>query len=378
MKILDRYIIRQLCLTTFLAVSVLSVVLVLGNLFRQIFELLVNGSATYEFFLTFLAYILPFSLTFTLPWGFLTAVLLVFGRLSAEHELTALKSSGVSILRVSMSALAVALACVALCLWINVDLAPRAQARFKLALYELAVNRPLAMFESDRVIDAFPNLKIYIGRNDGAQLHNLLVYEIGRDFEPQKVIFARHGKIKTDAVNRRLLLDLEDARFEQRDTAQPQSFSRIRQGITMQRTTLPISLEELFERNQKRRSNSSLTARELWEILTARSTPDNGAAPLSPRELCEMRVEFSKRFSLALASLALGLMAIPLAVTAQRRETTLGFLMSLMVAFGYFFIIIMTNWVKSQPEMHPEWLVWLPNLIFLSLGTFLFRRLAAR
>jgi lipopolysaccharide export system permease protein len=277
-----------------------------------------------------------------------------------------------------MGALAVALACVALCLWINVDLAPRAQARFKLALYELAVNRPLAMFESDRVIDAFPNLKIYIGRNDGSQLHNLLVYEIGRDFEPQKVIFARHGKIKTDSVNRRLLLDLEDARFEQRDAAQPQSFSRIRQGITMQRTTLPISLEELFERNQKRRSNSSLTARELWEILTARSTPDKGGVPLTPRELCEVRVEFSKRFSLALASLALGLMAIPLAVTAQRRETTLGFLMSLMVAFGYFFIIIMTNWVKSQPEMHPEWLVWLPNLIFLSLGTFLFRRLAAR
>ena len=378
MKILDRYIIRQLSLTTFLAVSVLSVVLVLGNLFRQIFELLVNGSATYEFFLTFLAYILPFSLTFTLPWGFLTAVLLVFGRLSAEHELTALKSSGVSILRVSMGALAVALACVALCLWINVDLAPRAQARFKLALYELAVNRPLAMFESDRVIDAFPNLKIYIGRNDGSQLHNLLVYEIGRDFEPQKVIFARRGKIKTDAVNRRLLLDLEDARFEQRDAAQPQSFSRIRQGITMQRTTLPISLEELFERNQKRRSNSSLTARELWEILRARSTPDSGGASLSPRELCEVRVEFSKRFSLALASLALGLMAVPLAVTAQRRETTLGFLMSLMVAFGYFFIIIMTNWGVSQPEMHPEWLVWLPNVIFLALGTFLFRRLAAR
>jgi LPS export ABC transporter permease LptF len=378
MKILDRYIIRQLFLTTFVAVSVLSVVLVLGNLFRQIFELLVNGSATYEFFVTFLAYILPFSLTFTLPWGFLTAVLLVFGRLSAEHELTALKASGISILRLSRGALAVALFCVVLCFWINVDLAPRAQARFKLALYELAVNRPLAMFDSDRVIDAFPNLKIYVERNDGSQLHNLLVYEVGKDSEPQKVIFARRGKIQADAANRRLLLDLEDARFEQRDASQPQSFARIRQGITMQRSTLPISLEELFERNQKRRSNSSLTASELWQILRSGTAPDSGGVALTPRDLSEVRVEFSKRFSLALASLALGLMAIPLAVTTQRRETTLGFLMSLIVAFAYFFIIIMTNWVKSQPEMHPEWLVWLPNVIFLGLGSILFRRLSCR
>ncbi|MEI6871136.1 MAG: LptF/LptG family permease [Verrucomicrobiota bacterium] len=378
MKILDRYIIRQLCLTTFGAVSVLSVVLVLGNLFRQIFELLVNGSATYEFILTFLAYILPFSLTFTLPWGFLTAVLLVFGRLSAEHELTALKASGVSMLRLSMGAFGVALACVALCLWINVDIAPRAQARFKLALYELAVNRPLAMFESDRVIDEFPGLKIYVERNDGTQLHNLLVFEVGRDFEPQKVIFARRGKIHTDTVNRRLLLDLEDARFEQRDSAQPQSLTRIRQGITMQRSTLPISLAELFERNQKSRSNSSLTAGELWEVLKTRNAGDGSTASMTPRALSEARVELSKRFSLALASLALGLMAIPLAVTAQRRETTLGFLMSLIVAFAYFFMIIMTNWVKSQPEMHPEWLVWAPNVVFLTLGTVLMRRLAYR
>lgn len=378
MKILDRYVSKQLALTTFIAVSVLSVVLVLGNVFRQIFELLINKNAPYEFLLTFIEYIIPFSLIFTLPWGFLTAVLLVFGRMSAEHELTALRASGVSIVRICVSVFVLAATCAGACLWINLDIAPKAQARFKLALYELAMNRPLSMFDSDRVIDAFPGLKIYIERNDGKELHNLIVYELGRDFEPQKVIFARRGRIHSDPANRRLLLDLFEARYEQRDAAAPQSLARIRQGITMQQTTLPISLEDLYERNQKRRPLSSFTVAELREILEEGRSAQAGSADLPQSGLSEARVELNKRFSLSLASLALGILAVPLAVTAQRRETAAGFLLSLLLAFVYFLLIIMTGWVKSRPEFYPHLLVWVPNVVFFFLGGSLFKRLASR
>jgi len=378
MKILDRYVSKQLGLTTLIAVSVLSVVLVLGNVFKQIFELLINKNAPYEFLLTFVEYIIPFSLIFTLPWGFLTAVLLVFGRMSAEHELTALRANGVSITRICVSVFALAGACVAICLWINLEVAPKAQARFKLALYELAMHRPLSMFDSDRVIDAFPGLKIYIERNDGEQLHNLLVYELGSDSEPQKVIFARRGKIHTDAANHRLLLDLFDARYEQRDAGAPQAFGRIRQGITMQQTTLPISLQDLYDRNQKRRPLSSLSLAELQSALQEGHAAEPDSPPYTAGESSEIRMELNKRFSLSLASLALGLMAVPLAVTAQRRETAAGFLFSLLLAFVYFFMIIMTGWVKGRPELHPELLVWVPNLLFFCFGGGMFRRLASR
>jgi LPS export ABC transporter permease LptF len=377
MKVLDRYMARQLGTATFLAVAVLSVVLVLGNLFKQIFDLIVNRNAPYEFLLTFISYILPFSMTFTLPWGFLTAVLLVFGRMSAEHELTALRSSGVSMLRVCLTTFGLALFCVGVCLWINLDFAPRKQAEFKEAIYDLAVQRPLAMFDTDRVIDVFPGLKIYIERNDGQQLHNLLVFEVGRDSEPQKVIFARRGQIHTDPANHRLLLDIFDARFEQRDGGDPQNFSRIRQGITLNKSTLPISLEELYVRYKKNRSLTSLTLSDMLGRLSSGTSID-GVTPLAPAERLEYRVEINRRFSLSLACLAFGLVAVPLAVGAQRRETAVGFLLSLVVAFSYFLLMIMVGWVKRRPEWHPEWLIWLPTLVFLGLGVQLFRRLATR
>lgn len=378
MKIIDRYVSRHLGLTTVVAVSVLSVVLVMGNVFKQIFDLLINKNAPYEFLLTFVSYIIPFSMIFTMPWGFLTAVLLVFGRMSAEHELTALKSSGISIPRVSVSVFVLAAICGAISLWINLELAPAAQARFKLALYELAMHRPLSMFDGDRVVDSFPGIKIYIGANDGKELQNLIVYELGSDSEPQKVIFARRGRVIPDAANRRLLLNLFDARYEQRDAVAPQSYSRIRQGITMQQTTIPISLEELYDRNQKRRPLSSLTVYELRNVLKTGAPSDPSSNPLSERELSETRTELSKRFSLPLAALALGMIAVPLAVTTQRKETTAGFLMGLLLAFTYFFLTLVTGSFKGRPELHPELLVWIPNVLFLLFGGFLFRRMALR
>src|SRR4249920_1151057 len=103
MKIIDRYISRQLIVSLLFAIVVLSFVLVLGNIFRKLLPLLVNHDLPVEYVIGFIAYVLPFSLIFTIPWGLLTAVLLVFGRLSADNELIALRANGVSVPRVCVS-----------------------------------------------------------------------------------------------------------------------------------------------------------------------------------------------------------------------------------------------------------------------------------
>ena len=62
----------------------------------------------------------------------------------------------------------------------------------------------------------------------------------------------------------------------------------------------------------------------------------------------------------------------------QRKETSVGFLLSLIVAFSYFFLMLMVGWVKSKPDWHPEWLIWTPNVVFLAGGAALFHKLARR
>lgn len=385
-KILDRYVFQQVLTTTLFAVAILSVVLVLGNVFKQLLELLVNADAPLDLILSFIAYILPFSLTFTIPWGFLTAVLLVFGKMSAENELIALRSSGVSVPRVCLAVFALALACVGICLWINVDVAPKAQIKMKDALYNIATNNPLAMFGSDKVIEDFPGHKIYVERNEGAQLFNLLVYQLNDDYEPITVVHAQRGVIESDRENKRLLLRIFDGRFEQRDEEAPDDLMKIRQGITMAESTLSISLLELYEKNKKRKGMGANTVAELMNRL---GTEEKKALADDPKQAAAeakqaaadrsaLKTEVNKRFSFSLASLAFALIGVPLAITAHRKETSAGFLLSLIVAFVYFLFIIVADTMKANPKVRPELLIWLPNVLFMTLGGILFFRLSRR
>src|SRR5947199_10343504 len=108
MKLVDRSISRQLIVNLLFAIVVLSFVLVIGNIFRKLLPLLVNHDLPVEYLVGFVAYVLPFSLIFTIPCGSLTAVLLVFGRLSAANALIALRSNAVSITRICVPLLILA------------------------------------------------------------------------------------------------------------------------------------------------------------------------------------------------------------------------------------------------------------------------------
>ena len=366
MNLIDRYVARQLLLTATFAVAVLSVVLVLGRVMKELLDLLVRSDVPLEFFLSFIAYILPFSLTFTIPWGFLTAVLLVFGKMSAENELIALNSNGVSIPRICVPVALLSLLFVGICLWINVEVAPRAQKRMKEAVFNIATSNPLAMFRSDKIIEEFPNRKIYVERNEGRELFNLIVYELSEDLKPMRVTFARRGTLETDLENKQVLLRLFDTLMEQRDEEQPEDLMKIQQGIIFKETVIPISLQELYEKNKKKEGIGSMTLAQLrgnW---------------LEGPPTSALKTEVSKRFSFSLASFAFALIAVPLAITAHRRETSIGFGLSLAIAFVYFFIIIMVDTVRDNPRWHPEWLIWTPNLLFIGLGAWMFYRLSRK
>src|SRR6195256_5571793 len=208
MKIVDRYISRQLIVNLLFAIAVLSFVLVIGNIFRKLLPLLVNHDLPVEYLVGFVAYVLQFSLIFTIPWGLLTAVLLVFGRLSADNELIALRSNGVGIARICRQLVAIALVCTAASLWLNVQVAPAAQEEMRSTVFNLATRNPMALFGSDQVIDQFPGRKIYVGKKDGNKLENIIVFETDEMSMPMRVTHARTGTLEADLPNQQILMHL--------------------------------------------------------------------------------------------------------------------------------------------------------------------------
>jgi LPS export ABC transporter permease LptF len=366
MKLIDRAISRELLVNVFFAIVVLSLVLVVGNIFRKLLPLLVNHDVPVEYLVSFIAYVLPFSLIFTIPWGLLTAILLVFGRLSADNELIALRSNGVSITRVCLPLAVVALICTLVCLWLNVQVAPAAQEKLRSTIFDLATRNPMALFGSDQVIDQFPGRKIYVGKKEGNKLDNIIVFEMNDDALPVRVTYARTGKLEADLENKRILMHLYDARYQQRDEQDPLDLRKIRDGISMSEGTLPISLDELYEKEKKKPSRSALSIEQLLDQLKSENTHERSAS----------RTEINKRFSFPFSCLAFALIGVPLGVTAHRRETSIGFAMGLIVAIAYFLFVIVGDALRAKPAFHPELMVWFPNLLFGVLGLLLFRRLA--
>ena len=363
---IDRYVSRQLVVNLLFAIAVLSFVLVIGNIFRKLLPLLVNHDLPVEYVLGFIAYVLPFSLIFTIPWGLLTAVLLVFGRLSADNELTALRSNGVSITRIALPLVAVAVLCTAASLWLNVAVAPAANEELRSTIFNLATRNPMALFGSDQVIDQFPGRKIYVGKKDGNKLENIIVFETDENYMPMKVTYAREGTLEADLPNKRILMHIYGARYQQRDEVDPYDLTRMRDGINVESGTLPISLEELYEKEKRRQSRSMLSLEQLLQQL---KNDD-------PKLRSASRTEINKRFSFPFACIVFALVGVPLAVTAHRRETSFGFAASLIIGLFYFLFIIVADTLRANAKLHPELLVWFPNVLFLAVGFWLFRRLS--
>ena len=358
---------RELLVNLAFAVAVLSLVLVIGNIFRRLLPLLVNRDVPPEYLITFIAYVLPFSLIYTIPWGLLTAILLAFGRLSADNELVALRSNGVSIGRICVPVAIIAAVCTALSIWLNAVVAPAAQQKLRSTIFDMATRNPMALFNSDQVIDEFPGRKIYVGKKEGNQLENILVFELDEKQLPIRVTHARTGTLEADLPNQRILMHLYNARYQQRDEQEPLDLRKVKDGINMAEGTLPISLEELYAKQKRRSTRSTLSIEQLIEQLNSAEAKGTQSS---------LRTELSKRFSFPFSCVAFAIMAVPLGVTAHRRETSMGFLISLVVAFSYFLFVIAADTLRGTPEMRPELLVWIPNVLFIGIGAILFRRLA--
>ena len=371
MKLIDRYLSKEITVTACFAVAVLSLVIVLVNILKQLLNLLVNQDVPLEIILSFVGYILPSSLTYSIPWGMLTAVLLVFGKLSAENELIALRTAGLSIYRICAPLLVLSVLCVMLCLWINVDVAPPAKAKMKNAISNIAMTNPMSLFGSDEVIDAFDGKKIYIASKHGNELEQVLMYDINKQGVPMQVVYADKGKLEIDLPNKRVLLRLFEARFEQRDDEAPWDLTKVRQGITAEVIPLVISLQKLYEKSQRRPGLGQMT---MQELLSKDDKDDKD----DPKQRSAVLTEANKRVAFSLASVVLVLIGVPLAITAQRRETSIGFLFSLVIAFVYFFFNIVVDATRNRPEWRPELLIWAPNVLFIALGIFMFVRLGRK
>ncbi len=369
--IFDRYLGRQVGAATFMGVVLLSGVMVLGNVYKKLGELLGNTELPLSVMVEFVSLVVPFSLIFTIPWAFLTGILLVFGRLSADNELIALRMTGMSMIRICLSVFVLAVVLSGVCYWVNVSLAPSAKNRIKRMFYEVALKDPASLFQEGRVLDKVPGYRVFTGSRDGNELKDLHIVEF-KEGAAQTWISAKEATLVPQEGELDFVLQLRGAKIE-RVIYGPDAKPNQVDPVISETMPLVFPLSRLAE-DTVRVNASMKSTPTLWEEVQSWKDSVTGAE-LTPETRSLSLTELSKRYSFSLACFTFALVGIPLGVTAQRRETSSGFALSLITATVYIGIIIFADGLNDKPEQYPHLVMWVPNVLFLGIGAWLFARL---
>src|SRR2546422_2770410 len=129
-RLLDRYVWRQLGELFTFGVGIFTLLLLVNHLFL-VARLVLQRGAAFSVALQLLIYRLPYFLAFSFPMAMLLASLLAIGRLSDGQEITAMRTSGISLARIAASVTAAGILVSAMTLAVNEDVVPYDEERYQ-------------------------------------------------------------------------------------------------------------------------------------------------------------------------------------------------------------------------------------------------------
>ncbi len=371
MRLSDRYIGRQVLIGTVFAIFLLSTILVMGSVFQKIRPLLVEFGAPLSIIWDFLVSVIPFSLIYTIPWAFLSAVLLVFGRMSSDHELTGFRVAGISLARLSAPVFAIGAALSALCLWLNVELAPKSNRFADDILIKAFFMDPRSMLRAaaeedglERLEESAKNARVYLDESDGTNLKGLHLFVVSDPKdptpEPTRYVHAMRAQAVVDEVKKEFRFHLYDAYLESTKVSEnPEEHGT--PEIAISGEAVPAVLP--FELTQKEKPSSMSNAR-IRQFLA-----DN--PNLAPRyRIGRYWAEMQRRYSSSFACLAFAFIGIPLGIKARRKDTSTGLVLSLLIGAAYFICGMGGGTTKTAVLAG----LWGPNIACILLGLYLLRR----
>ena len=146
-------------------------------------------------------------------------------------------------------------------------------------------------------------------------------------------------------------------RYEVKDALKSSAF--FKKDGDMRLSELCRHIQDLAGEYQKAKLNPSISKKDLKKIRGVAS---------------KAKVEFSKRFVFAFASICFVLVGIPLGIRAQRKESSIGMAVALATALGYYMLVMMMLSLEKNASIHPEYLIWLPVLLSGGLGFCLVKK----
>lgn len=362
MKRLNWYITKSYLTTFVMAIGILSFGMTGAQLMKSI-EYFTQGvplSVAGEFLLC----TVPMVLTFTIPWASLVSIMLTFGRMSADNEITAMRACGVSILQIISPIILASFIFSCLCLYLQLEIAPKMLGKGRALLTYVAVNHPVALFTPGIPIE-MDKFSIYIDSKDADNnIYDIQLYVLDKKNTIRQDITASRGRIEADDKTKKLHIILYDAIGVSREKKD----SNIH--ITGSEARFTVDYGKSLTNLRIYQRDKYLTFREVF----ARSIINKRMGVPTTR----LEIELNSRVAMALAPIAFMMLGMPLAIRTSRRETSIGLFLSVLLGAIYFGGVMVADVLRDRPAVYPQYLVWLSPILFQVFGAYYIFRLARK
>lgn len=351
MKTLSLHIVRQVSASLLVCVGVFYFLLLLGNVLRDILDLLATRAATPAEALAAIGYLSPFVLAFALPISLLTAVLLVFGRLSADQEITAARASGMSLISMALPVLGLSLGLSVLCAWFNTSLGPNGRTTFT-QLRDTTLKSRANLLLRENTYCRLGDVDIYVSRIDTTNLYNILLYQHTNSVKMLE-IKANEGHLLLGTNGTPLGLELIEA-----STLSLQG----NEWLPGYNDSIQIPLRTTAAKPPSARYSDMPLAELLAKRREVRATG---------RQDLPLTVQIHRQIAFSFACVGFAMIGIPLGIRAHRRETNIGVAMALGLVLAYYSFIILAQSLETRADLYPHLLMWVPNFLFQGIGAWL-------
>ena len=193
---------------------------------------------------------------------------------------------------------------------------------------------------------------------------------------------ANKGWFSYDEAENEFMLNLEDGFSELRSKEEPDNVQSLSPSVKFREAAIHLSMNNVLGKRRQYRKLSTMTLNELMAQSAQLqdeidALPENSDADERYRlrqKKTRTQTQMQKQIAFSFSTLVLTLVGIPLSIRVGRKETYTNAALALGLGLGYNFLMILFSWLEKMPEWRPDLLIWLPNILFLELGLFLFIR----
>src|SRR6266849_5361465 len=226
-RILSRYILRQHIPPLLYALAALTFAMLVNQVAKQFGNFVGKGLPWGVIFEVF-ALSIPFIVAMTLPMAVLVAVLYTFSHLAADNEVTAMKASGISVVRILAPVLGGATLIGAIAFLWNDQILPRSNHTLRTLLVDIQRKKPTFQLK-EQVINEVVAGQFFLraARIDPAAntLTDVTIYDL-EDPDRRRIITADSGRMAYTPGGTDLYLTLRDGEVHEVKRTDPEHFNR--------------------------------------------------------------------------------------------------------------------------------------------------------